>query len=97
MPQNAYSYRFCVTKVSGYILFGYFLILFHVLIEIYLLVPFPPSVREGFSDYTRTSLRWGPVTSAMTSASTARCARDELEHKEPSCIAESGTGETGKR
>ena len=46
--------------------FGYFLLPFHVLIEIYLLVPFPPPVCEGFSDFTRTSLRWGPVTLATT-------------------------------
>ena len=52
------------TTGSGYLLFGYFLRLFHVLIEIYRLVPFPPSVLEGVSDYTRASLRWRPVTSA---------------------------------
>ena len=40
--------------------FGYFLRPFHVFTEIYPLVPFPPSVREGVSDYTRTSLRWAP-------------------------------------
>ena len=48
-----------VTAGSGYRDFGYFLRDFHVLIEIYPLVPFPPSVREGVSDYTRAPLRWG--------------------------------------
>ena len=48
--------------------FGYFLRAFHLLTEIYPLVPFPPSVREGFSDYTRTSLRRGPVTRALACA-----------------------------
>ena len=40
--------------------------LYTVLIEIYPLVPFPPSVREGFSDYRSRVRGWGPVTSAMT-------------------------------
>ena len=40
--------------------FGNSLRNFHLLTEIYPLVPFPPSVHEGFSDYRRTSLRWGP-------------------------------------
>lgn len=40
---------------------------FHLLIEIYPLVPFPPTVVEGFSDYTRTCLRWTPLTVARTS------------------------------
>ena len=55
-----------VTKVCGYRPFGYFLRPFHLLIEIYPLVPFPPSVRERVSDYTRTSLQWTPLTVART-------------------------------
>ena len=57
-----------VTTGSGDMPFGYFLMTFHVLIEIYPLVPFPPSVRERVSDYTRTSLQWTPLTVARTSA-----------------------------
>ena len=53
-----------VTAGFGDRLFGYFFRLFYVLTEIYPLVPFPPSVCEGVSDYTRTSLRWTPGTSA---------------------------------
>ena len=37
---------------------------YHLLIEIYPLVPFPPSLCEGVSDYTRKSLRRVTVTSA---------------------------------
>ena len=57
-----------VTTGSGDMPFGYFLMTFHVLIEIYPLVPFPPSVRERVSDYTRTSLQWTPLTVARTRA-----------------------------
>ena len=50
---------------SGEGLFGYLLRLFHVLIEIYPLVPFPPSVREGMSDvramYTHSAATSGPA------------------------------------
>ena len=56
-----------VTTDSGDRRFGYFLRRFHVLIDIYPLVPFPPSLCEGVSDYTRTSLRRQPVTSATPS------------------------------
>ena len=49
-----------VTAGSGDRDFGYFLRDFHVLIEIYPLVAFPPSVREGVSDVTADALRWGP-------------------------------------
>ena len=41
-----------VTTGSGEGPFGYSLRPFHVLIEIYPVVPFPPSVREGVSDVT---------------------------------------------
>ena len=47
-------------------LYGYFLLYCTVLIEICPLVPFSSSVRNGFSDYTPTPLRWKPVTSART-------------------------------
>ena len=53
-----------VTTGSGDPTFGYFLQTFHVLIEIYPLVPFPPSVCDGVSDVTADVLRCGPVTSA---------------------------------
>ena len=53
-----------VTKVCGDMTFGYFLLTFHVLIEIYPLVPFPPSVRQGVSDVTADVLRRRPMTSA---------------------------------
>ena len=56
-----------ITTGSGDMPFGYSLLPFHVLIEIYPLVPFPPSVRQGVSDVTAVALRWGPVTSADTS------------------------------
>ena len=58
--------RLTVTKVCCLRCFCSFLRCWTVLIEICPLVPFPPSVREGFSDYTRTALRWRPVTSART-------------------------------
>ena len=48
--------------------FGNFLMRFHVLIEIYPVVPYPPSVREGVSDVTVRVLRWGGMTSAETVA-----------------------------
>jgi hypothetical protein len=44
--------------------FGYFLRPFHILIEIYPLVPFPPSACEGFSDYTQAPLRTPAETCA---------------------------------
>ena len=47
--------------VYGDMPFGYFLLPFHVLIEIYPLVPFPPSVCEVLSDYTPRVRGWGPV------------------------------------
>ena len=53
-----------VTTGSGYQPFGYFLQPFYALIEIYPLIPFPPSVRLGVSDVRADVLRWGPVTSA---------------------------------
>ena len=53
-----------VTTGSGDRLYGYFLRLFHVLIEIYPLVPFPPSVHKGFSVYTSRVSGWGPMTPA---------------------------------
>ena len=59
------SPRVLVTRVFG---FGYFLRPFHLLIEIYPLVPFPPTVGKGFSDYTRTSLQWTPLTVATTTS-----------------------------
>ena len=46
--------------------YGYFLLSYTVLIEIYPLVPFPPSARKGVSDVTADALRWRPVTSART-------------------------------
>ena len=52
--------------------YGYFLRDFHVLIEIYPLVPFPPSVCEVLSDYTPRVRGWGPVTSAEASYSIHR-------------------------
>ena len=52
------------TTGSGDRDYGYFLRDFHVLIEIYPLVPFSSSVCEGMSDVTADVLRWGPVTSA---------------------------------
>ena len=68
MPsKHAFTPIFClhtVTTGSGEGLFGYLLRLFHVLIEIYPLVPFPPSIREGVSDVTADVLRRGPVTPA---------------------------------
>ena len=51
-----------VTTGSGLRCFCSFLRCFDVLIEIYPLVPFPSSVREGVSDVTADVLRWGPVT-----------------------------------
>ena len=53
-----------VTTGSGDRPFGCFLRPFHLLIEIYPMVPFPPSVRLGVSDVRADVLRWGPVTSA---------------------------------
>ena len=48
-----YVYRLhTVTKVFHLRLFGYFLRLFNVLIEIYPLVPFPASVRKQEAVYT---------------------------------------------
>ena len=44
--------------------YGYFLLDSHVLIEIYPLVPFPPSVCKGVSDVRADVLRRGAVTSA---------------------------------
>ena len=73
MARNyVFTPTFClhtVTTGSGDMPFGYFLMTFHVLIEIYPLVPFPPSVRERVSDYTRTSLQWTPLTVARTDGS----------------------------
>ena len=59
---------YVLSHPGGHQDYGFFYQVFHVLIEIYPLVPSPPSLGEGFSDYTRTSLdlRWGPVTSART-------------------------------
>ena len=53
-----------VTTGSGDRPFGCFLRPFHLLIEIYPLVPFPSAVCKGVSDVTADVLRWGPVTSA---------------------------------
>ena len=53
-----------VTTGSGDRLFGYFVRLFHVLIEIYPLVPFPLSVRVGVSVYTSDPVRRTPQTRA---------------------------------
>ena len=44
--------------------YSYFLLSYSVLIEIYPLVLFPPSVCEGVSDVTANVLWWGPVPSA---------------------------------
>ena len=55
-----------VTKVCGDMRFSYFLMSFHVIIEIYPLVPFPPSICKGMSDVTADVLRWRTVTSALT-------------------------------
>ena len=40
---------------------------YHLIIEIYPWIPFPPSVRKGFSVYTSRVSGWGPVTPATTS------------------------------
>ena len=53
---------------SDFRTFGYFLRTFHLLIEIYPMVPFPSSVRVGFLGYTRTLVRCTPVTRAGASA-----------------------------
>ena len=52
------------TKVFRFRNFGSVLRNLSVLIEIYPLVPFPPSVREGVSDVTADALQWWPMTSA---------------------------------
>jgi hypothetical protein len=53
-----------VTTGSGLRTYGYFLRTFHVPTEIYPMVPFPPSLGVGVSDYTSTPLRWTPLTRA---------------------------------
>ena len=55
-----------VTTGSGERLYGYFLRLYHLLIEMYPLVPFPPSGRERVSECTRATLLWTPLTPAET-------------------------------
>ena len=57
---HVFTTTFCVcnvTKVCGYRPFGYFLRPFHLLIKLYPLIPFPSSVDQSCSDYTRTLLR----------------------------------------
>ena len=55
-------------KVCSYRDYGYFYWDFHLLIEIYPLVPFPPSVRKQEAVYRLWVRAWGPVTSARTRA-----------------------------
>ena len=57
-----------VTTGSGLLTFDCSLLTFHLLTEIYPMVPSSPSVREGVSDYTSTPLRWTPLTSARATA-----------------------------
>ena len=71
-PKHVFTPIFClhtVTTGSGLRYFCSFLRYFDVLIEIYPLVPFPSSVREGVSDVTADVLRWGPMTSAEAAPS----------------------------
>ena len=66
-PKHVFTPILClhtVTTDSSLRFYGYLLRFFHLLTEIYPMVPFPPSVREGVSDYTSTPLRWTPLTSA---------------------------------
>ena len=71
-----------VTKVCDDQPFGYFLQPFHLLIEIYPLVPFPPSVCEEEPVYTSRVRGWGPVTSATTNEdyTTLQLRRLSLHH-----------------
>ena len=52
------------TKVCGLVPLIYFFVPLHLLIKLYPLVPFPPSVGQGCSECTRASLRWTPLTPA---------------------------------
>ena len=62
--------------------FGYFLRPFHVFTEIYPLVPFPSSVREGVSDVTADVLRWGAMTSARTAQNSRHVDRKLFKMRE---------------
>ena len=53
-----------VTTGSGFRNFRNSLRNFHLLTEIYSMVPFPPSLRVGFSRYTSGLVRWTPPTRA---------------------------------
>ena len=52
------------TTACGLLTYACSLLTFHVLIEIYPLVSFPPSEGVGFSDYMLTLLLWTPLTGA---------------------------------
>ena len=54
------------TKVCGFTDLSYFFMDLHLLIELYPLVPFPPSVDERVSAVTAEPLRWRTVTPART-------------------------------
>ena len=82
-PQNRlFTPFFCIhtiTAARGLRCFARLLRCFHLLTEIYPMVPFPPSVREGVSDYTSTSLRWMPMTSARAAGTRLRAVRGECK------------------
>ena len=52
------------TKVCGYQPLSCFFQPFHLLTELYPLVPFPPSAGKQEAVYTSRAPAWGPVTSA---------------------------------
>ena len=70
-PEHLFTPNFClhtVTTGSGFRNFGNSLRNFHLLTEIYPMVPFPSSLGVGISDYTPTPLRWAPLTRARPRA-----------------------------
>ena len=65
--KHVFTPNFClhtVTTGSGLLTFDCPLLTFHLLTEIYPMVPFPPSLGAVVSDYTSTPLRWTPLTRA---------------------------------
>ena len=66
-PKHVFTPNFrlhTVTTGSGFRTFRNSFRTFHLLTEIYPLVPFPPSLSAVVSDYTSTPLRWTPLTRA---------------------------------
>ena len=75
--------------------FGYFLLPFHVLIEIYPLVPSPPSACEEEPVYTSRVRGWGPVTSARTFTSRGVRVRGGVEARGQARGTRGLTGDRG--